>query len=158
MSEIEILLRLAAGAAAGFLMGLERARRIEFVGGRTFGLIGLAAAAAAVITQAISGESPAGHAAALQGVLTGVGFIGAGVVLHPACRRNIRGVTTASAIWMAAVIGFAAGLGLWVLFIGAVALTGLLLVVPEPFQRRPAASPAPPPAEVCESAKPDRAA
>ncbi|MBL8772379.1 MAG: MgtC/SapB family protein, partial [Phenylobacterium sp.] len=75
----------------------------------------------------------------LQGVLTGVGFVGAGVIMHPACGRSIHGVTTAAAIWVAALAGFAAGLGEWLLMAVGAGLTFALLMAPEPFAPKAAA-------------------
>ena len=129
------MLRLALGAGTTFMMGLERSRRMQFVGARTFGLIGLAGAAAAVAALRLEAGDKGAISPVLQGVLAGVGFVGAGVIMHPACRRSIHGVTTAAAMWLAAIIGFAAGMGAWSLTLGAAVLAGGLLVVPEPLNR-----------------------
>jgi putative Mg2+ transporter-C (MgtC) family protein len=135
VTDLDTLLRLAVGAGTTFVMGLERSRRMQFVGARTFGLIGLAGAAAAVAALRLETGDKGTISPVLQGVLAGVGFVGAGVIMHPACRRSIHGVTTAAAMWLAAVIGFAAGLGAWALVFGAGVLACGLLVVPEPLNR-----------------------
>jgi putative Mg2+ transporter-C (MgtC) family protein len=136
MSDVDTLIRLALGAGVAFLIGLERSRRMQFVGARTFGLIGLAGAAAAITATQYQAGDPGTTGRVLQGVLVGVGFVGAGVIMHPACRRSIHGVTTAAAMWLAAVVGFASGTGAWILVAGAGALALLLLVVPEPLLAR----------------------
>ena len=140
MTGLEAPLRLAVGVAATFLIGLERSRRIPAVGARTFGMIGLAGASAALIAVRFGGADATLMGHVLQGVLMGVGFVGAGVIMHPACRRGLHGVTTAAAIWVAALVGFAAGLADWVLLATAAGLAIVLLMAPEPFQGRRAAS------------------
>ena len=140
MSELETPLRLVIGVAATFLIGLERSRRIPAVGARTFGMIGLAGASAALIAVRLGGADTTLLGHVLQGVLMGVGFVGAGVIMHPACRRGLHGVTTAAAIWVAALVGVAAGLADWVLLATAAGLAIVLLMAPEPFQRGRTAS------------------
>lgn len=136
MTSTDVLLRLAVAVTVTFLIGLERSRRIPSIGGRTFGMIGLAGATAAILAAQQAGGDPNVVSRVLQGALMGVGFVGAGVIMHPSCRRGLHGVTTAAAIWVAALVGFAAGLGNWILLAGGAGLAMLLLVAPEPFQRR----------------------
>lgn len=135
VSDLDLVLRLILAAAAGFLVGLERSRRVAFVGARTFALIATAGAMAGVVATRLHGEDARVISTVLQGVLTGVGFIGAGVIMHPACARTIHGVTTAAAVWVCAVSGFAAGLGEWALMVAGAGLTVLLLFVPEPLRK-----------------------
>ncbi|MFC3068497.1 MgtC/SapB family protein [Phenylobacterium soli] len=134
MIDVDTPLRLLAGVGVTFLMGLERSRRIPSVGARTFGMIGLAGATAALTSVHYGGADPALLGRVLQGVLMGVGFVGAGVIMHRACRQSLHGVTTAAAIWVAALVGFAAGLADWPLLVGAAVLSILLLMLPEPLQ------------------------
>lgn len=138
MSDLEVVLRILAAAAVGFLIGIERSRRIRFVGARTFALIATAGAMAGVVAMRLHSEDARVISTVLQGVLTGVGFVGAGVIMHPACGRSIHGVTTAAAIWVAALAGFAAGLGEWLLMAAGAGLTFVVLMAPEPFASRPA--------------------
>lgn len=136
MIDLDTPLRLVAGVAVTFLIGLERSRRIPAVGARTFGMIGLAGATAALVTVRHGGVDPSLLGRVLQGVLMGVGFVGAGVIMHPACRRGLHGVTTAAAIWVAVLVGFAAGLADWMLLGVAALLAILLLMAPEPLRSR----------------------
>jgi putative Mg2+ transporter-C (MgtC) family protein len=119
-TEIALLARLAVGFALAFVIGFERELRGSPAGDRTFGLIGGSAAA---LTATVAHSSPQ----ALAGVITGVGFIGAGVVVQ---YRDafIRGITTASAIFATACIGIVVGTGH--LGLGAAA-TVLVVVVLE---------------------------
>jgi putative Mg2+ transporter-C (MgtC) family protein len=141
VSDPEMVLRLCVAAAAGFLIGLERSRRTQFVGARTFALIALAGAMAGVVATRLHSEDARVISAVLQGVLVGVGFMGAGVIMHPACGRTVHGVTTAAAVWVAALAGFAAGVGEWLLMLAGGGLTALLLIVPEPFLPRGPSAP-----------------
>jgi putative Mg2+ transporter-C (MgtC) family protein len=136
MSDPQILVRIFAAALVTCLLGLERSRRYQFIGARTFGMIGIGGAAAGVMAVRMGLADPTALSRALQGVLMGVGFLGAGVIVHPGPRLRTVGVTTAAAIWVAAVLGFAAGLGEWLLVIGGVGFALLLLIVPEPLASR----------------------
>ena len=133
MSDGDLVLRLVVAAVVGFAIGLERSRRIRFVGARTFALISTAGAMAGVVAMRLHSEDARVISTVLQGVLMGVGFVGAGVIMHPACGRSIHGVTTAAAIWVAALAGFAAGLGEWLLMAVGAGLAFVLLIAPEPF-------------------------
>jgi len=98
-----LLARILAGFGLAFVIGFERELRGSPAGDRTFALVGGAAAAVAAT---VSNSSPQ----ALAGVITGIGFIGAGVVVQ---YRDafIRGITTASAIFATAGIGIVVGTG-----------------------------------------------
>jgi putative Mg2+ transporter-C (MgtC) family protein len=65
----------------------------------------------------------------VAGVLTGVGFIGAGVILHDAKAKTVHGLTTAATVWIAAGLGIACALGAWLLVGAAIAVTLLVLFV-----------------------------
>lgn len=119
-TDLALLARIATGFALAFVIGFERELRGSPAGDRTFALVGGAATA---VSATVARNSPQ----ALAGVITGVGFIGAGVVLQGR-RELIRGITTASAIFATAGIGIVVGTGhLW---LGAVT-SGLVLVVLE---------------------------
>lgn len=118
-TEAALLARIALGFALAFIIGFERELRGSPAGDRTFALVGGAATA---ITAAVWKTSPQ----ALAGVVTGIGFIGAGVVVHGQ-NEFIRGVTTASAIFATAGIGVVVGTGH--LALGSVTALGVLLVL-----------------------------
>lgn len=102
-TEAALLARIAVGFALAFVIGFERELRGSPAGDRTFALVGGAATA---ITAVVWRSSPQ----ALAGVITGIGFIGAGVVVHGQ-NEFIRGVTTAAAIFATAGIGVVVGTG-----------------------------------------------
>jgi putative Mg2+ transporter-C (MgtC) family protein len=71
----------------------------------------------------------------IQGVLTGIGFLGAGIILHQANSSRVQGLTTAAAVWMTAGLGLACGLGEFALaFCGLVAAL-IILVIGKPLER-----------------------
>jgi putative Mg2+ transporter-C (MgtC) family protein len=114
-----LLARVGLGLALAFAVGFEREIRDSPAGARTFALIGVSTAA---LTAVLYKSSPQG----LAGVITGVGFIGAGVVFHTG-NTFVRGVTTASAIYATAAIGIVVGTGR--LLVGVVTAAGVLLIL-----------------------------
>ena len=114
--EVNALIRIAlAGLIAG-LIGLERELAGKAAGIRTYGLVGVGAAMFTVT--AIYGFGSLDFASRIVGgVITGIGFLGAGAILHT--RVHITGLTTAAGLWVAAGIGMAMGSGLYLIGIGA---------------------------------------
>jgi putative Mg2+ transporter-C (MgtC) family protein len=133
---IEPAARLLVAMLAGMVLGLDRDLRGKPTGVRTLGLVAFSSALVAVAMIRFFGNF--GGAASpqllsnvaqglVQGVLTGIGFIGAGVILREAGQR-IHGLTTAATVWVTAVIGLACGLGDWGLVSVALILVVLLLI------------------------------
>jgi putative Mg2+ transporter-C (MgtC) family protein len=132
-SEVDLILRLVAGMAAGVIVGWERTLKQKSAGIRTFGLVGLGTATAAAI---FTGEGQADAASrVVQGVLTGIGFLGAGVITLSRTERTPCGLTTAAAIWVTAALGCAAGRGDWPIVLTATALAVLLLAIDHSVER-----------------------
>jgi putative Mg2+ transporter-C (MgtC) family protein len=127
----EITTNLAAAWAAGSLIGIERSYNGRAAGFRTHALVGLAAAAAMTIAfQPIvqagvfpHGTPPFDPTRIAQGVMTGVGFLGAGVIFKEGV--SVQGLTTAACIWITSAIGILFGLGM---FFGGVVATAATLV------------------------------
>lgn len=131
--ELDLVLRLFAGMAAGVIVGWERALKQKSAGIRTFGLVGLGTATAAAIFTEVGQVDAASRV--IQGVLTGIGFLGAGVITLSRGERTPRGLTTAAAIWVTAALGCAAGRGDWAIMITATALAVLLLALDHTLER-----------------------
>jgi putative Mg2+ transporter-C (MgtC) family protein len=134
---LQTALRLLVATLAGMAIGLDRDLHNKPVGMRTLGLVSLGSALV-VLSATGYGSLHYGQDAAsriVQGVLTGVGFLGAGVILHDKSRMKIHGLTTASTVWIAAALGVASGLGAWLVTIFGIALTLLLLVLGGPLER-----------------------
>jgi putative Mg2+ transporter-C (MgtC) family protein len=126
MSWSVIALRLGAAVIIGVAIGLDRELRHKPAGVRTIGLVALGSALAVLIVTFTSDDISAASRV-IQGVLTGVGFLGAGVILHH--RGTVEGLTTAASIWAAAVLGSGAGLGAWAPVTIGAGFTLVLLVV-----------------------------
>ena len=129
MSWETVAIRLVVAAVIGAAIGLDRELRHKSAGVRTIGLVTLGAALAVLVGSGAADTlaDPQAASRVLQGVLTGIGFLGGGVILHH--RREIEGLTTAAAIWTAAALGAACGLGYWRPVVIATVLVLLLLVV-----------------------------
>jgi len=122
---LELLLQLLLAVLLGGAIGLERELRGKPAGLRTNVLICIGATLFTVLSHHISaGRGDPGRIAAQ--VLTGIGFIGAGTILH--LRGAVTGLTSAATIWVVAAIGMAVGASAYVEAIGATLLVGLVLV------------------------------
>ena len=128
--------RLALAVLLGAVVGLNRERVGKPAGLRTHALVALGAAQLTIVGLLFGGGDAAASGRVLQGVITGVGFIGAGVILHRTDARGVQGLTTAAAIWVVAALGVAAGAGLWRTALVTAGLTMLVLVVGEAIDRR----------------------
>jgi len=109
-----IALRLGVAVLIGAAIGAERHFRGQPAGLRTHAIVALAAALAVLICAPISGDAsihPDAQSRVLQGILTGIAFLGAGVILHGARRGAIYGLTSAAGIWITAVFGALCGHG-----------------------------------------------
>jgi putative Mg2+ transporter-C (MgtC) family protein len=123
------LLRLTVAVLIGCVMGLDRELHHKPAGLRTHGLVALGAAAITLTGIQLSGPGdPAGVLRAVQGIITGIGFLGAGVILHPANQGNVLGLTTAASIWVVAGLGIGCGAGLWGSTLSAFGLALMILV------------------------------
>jgi putative Mg2+ transporter-C (MgtC) family protein len=71
----------------------------------------------------------------VQGVVTGIGFVGAGVIFHRAAGRRVAGLTTAAAIWYSAALGVACGLGQSAVAVGGLAVALFILIAGGPVER-----------------------
>ena len=130
-----VFLRLAAAVAVGALIGLDRELRHKPAGLRTLALVALGSAVFVLETiDPTRGAYTDATARVIQGVVTGVGFLGAGSIMRGAGDESIRGLTTAASIWLAAATGIACGLANWPLVVGGCAL-GLLVLVITPVER-----------------------
>lgn len=127
----EIVLRLGVATLAGGLIGLNRDLHGKPIGLKTLGLVGLATAMVVMLADP-SGEStkisdPASRI--IQGILTGIGFLGAGVIVHAEHHFRVHGLTSAASTWLAACVGIACGVGQWrIVFVTLVIALTLLTI------------------------------
>jgi len=122
--------RLALAALVGAAIGLNRDLHRKPAGIRTHALVSLGTALMVIVVLP-PGSREAPHYDALsrviQGVLTGIGFLGAGVILRDPGTRHVSGLTTAATIWLTALLGVACGAGLYVPVLIALALGALVV-------------------------------
>lgn len=107
---IVVVIRLFAATLLGALVGFQRERAGKPAGLRTHILVALGTAVF-VIACSGAGMSSDGLSRVIQGIITGIGFVGAGSILKLSEERDIKGLTTAASVWMTAAIGVAVGLG-----------------------------------------------
>jgi putative Mg2+ transporter-C (MgtC) family protein len=120
----QFIIRIIAATVFGAIVGFERERAGKPAGLRTHTLVCLGTAIFVLACGSV-GMSSDGLSRVIQGIVTGIGFIGAGSILKLSEERDIRGLTTAAGIWMTAAIGVGVGLG----SLGVAGLSTLLAVI-----------------------------
>ena len=124
----DVFLRLSAAVVAGALIGLDRELRGKPAGFRTVALVSLGAAM--FVMTALAG-TPEATSRAIQGIVTGVGFLGAGTIVRGQTQDSVKGLTTAASVWLAAANGIACGLAQWPLVFISSGL-GMIVLAFEP--------------------------
>src|ERR1035437_3695529 len=118
-SALDIFLRFSMATVVGGLIGLNRELRHKPAGLRTHALVALGAAVATslVVWSAVGATSLHfdSMSRVIQGIITGIGFLGAGVILRTENGKSVHGLTTAASIWLAACLGSACGAGAWLI-------------------------------------------
>jgi putative Mg2+ transporter-C (MgtC) family protein len=123
---IRVLARLAAAAVVGGVIGMERLRDGKEAGLRTHMLVALGSALFVAVPHE-AGWTGADISRVIQGLATGIGFLGAGCILKLTETRHVEGLTTAASVWVTAALGIAIGSGwLWPGLLGTV-LTWIVL-------------------------------
>jgi putative Mg2+ transporter-C (MgtC) family protein len=130
-----VLIRLVVAALLGAVIGFQRERAGKPAGLRTHMLVALGAALF-IIVPLESGASSEDLSRVIQGVATGIGFIGGGAILKLREEREITGLTTAAGIWLTAAAGVAAGLGRWGAAALGVGITWVVLTLLAEMERR----------------------
>lgn len=122
--EWNLILRIFVAGLLGGAIGFEREFRAKEAGVRTHFIVALGSALFMIISQfAFTGQFD--HARVAAQVVSGIGFIGAGVIIFQ--KNVIRGITTAAGLWVAAAIGLACGAGMYTLSVAAMLLTIICL-------------------------------
>jgi putative Mg2+ transporter-C (MgtC) family protein len=128
----DVLLRLGAAVLVGAIIGFDREIRNKPAGLRTMALVALGSAVFVLTT--VGHANADATSRAIQGIVTGVGFLGAGTIIRGRTEESVRGLTTAASIWLAAAVGIACGLADWPLVVVGCGL-GVLILVLEPIDR-----------------------
>ena len=127
MEIMEIIIRAGAAVLAGAALGLNRDLHGKPTGVRTLGLVGLGSALAVMAVSDSHDVSAVSRV--MQGILTGIGFLGAGVIIRNDQGQQIHGLTTAACAWLTACIGVTCGAGEWRIVLVSVVFAFLLLTV-----------------------------
>ncbi len=129
---VSLAARLLFALAAGGAIGWNRQTHGKPAGFRTHMLVGLGAALFVIVPVETGTPNSDAVSRAIQGIATGVGFIGAGEIVHYATTNKtnplIKGLTSAAALWVTAALGIAAACGLWQVCLIGTLLTLLVLI------------------------------
>ena len=105
-----IMTRLILAGLLGGLLGYERENKGKAAGIRTHMLVAMGAALFVLVPE-LDGMAVADMSRVIQGIVTGIGFLGAGAIIKQRVEEDVQGLTTAAGIWMTAATGVACGLG-----------------------------------------------
>lgn len=135
----EVILRLLAATLVGAVLGLNRELKGKPAGLRTLAMVTLGAALATLVcVHAAEGTprlDPTAVSHVIQGIITGVGFLGAGVIMRNESGRRVEGLTTAATIWISACLGIVCGVGFWGPVLISVVLVLVVLIFGGPFEQ-----------------------
>jgi putative Mg2+ transporter-C (MgtC) family protein len=132
MGTLELAIRLGAAALVGAALGLNRDLHGKSTGVRTLGLVGLGSALAVL---AFGQASSADASRVLQGIVTGIGFLGAGVIVRSNDGDHVHGLTTAACVWLTACIGAACGASEWRNILLSLPFVLVILLFGGPFEK-----------------------
>jgi putative Mg2+ transporter-C (MgtC) family protein len=132
---VHAIIRLIAAALLGAVIGYQRERAGKPAGLRTHILVTLGTTVFILSCSGV-GMTSDGLSRVIQGIITGIGFIGAGSILKLSEERNIKGLTTSAGIWMTAAIGVAVGLGSLGVALLSTLLTLVILALAGPLEHR----------------------
>lgn len=136
---VEVFARVTAAVAIGGAVGINRDLHHKPVGVRTLGMVAMTGCvlvlAAMRYAADAGGNSSDAVSRVLQGLVTGIGFLGAGVIIRSPHNLRVHGLTTAASIVAVAVLGAACGMAAWPVVAAGVAGTLFLLVWGGPIER-----------------------
>ncbi len=127
-------LRLVLAFALAFPVGWDREEEERVAGVRTFPLVSMGSCGLILIAARLAGSSADVQSRVIQGLVTGIGFVGGGAILKQ--ERTVHGVATAASIWNMAVIGSAAGFGFFSIAFILALVNFLALRLLRPLKRR----------------------
>ncbi|MBI1780851.1 MAG: MgtC/SapB family protein [Sphingobacteriales bacterium] len=134
-TEFTLLPRLLIATVLGGIIGYEREIHGKAAGIRTYAAVSLGAAMFTIINAHVPNLSD--HTRIVSNIVTGIGFLGAGIIFRDAGNALITGLTTAATLWATAAVGVAAGFGMYVISIFSTVILFLLLFLNNaPFIKR----------------------
>ncbi|MBN4665545.1 MgtC/SapB family protein [Pandoraea nosoerga] len=135
---IEVMLRLMAALVLGGMVGLNRNLHHKSVGLRTLAIVSFGSALFVLAVVPFPGTSLSYDASSVsrvvQGIVAGIGFLGAGCIVRPNRGGSVHGFTTAAALWSTTGIGIICGLGRWHIAVAAMVLLLIVLAVGGPIE------------------------
>jgi len=130
-----IALRIGLALLAGSILGLNRWLHHKSAGIRTHSLVAIGSATAVLLIGDFVQNDTQAMSRVLQGLITGLGFLGAGVILHEQRSSKIHGLTTAASLWTCALVGAAFGAGQFILGLISIGAIFLALALGGPMER-----------------------
>src|ERR1700723_1849358 len=132
MDTLDIALRLCAATLVGIVLGLNRDLHGKPTGVRTLGILCLGSAVAVLSIHAVTG---ADASRVIQGIVTGVGFLGGGVIIRSEKGHHVQGLTTAACVWVTACLGAACAITQWQIVVVGVVLVFIILALGGRFEK-----------------------
>jgi putative Mg2+ transporter-C (MgtC) family protein len=129
------LARIAVAVLLGGVIGLEREWKGHWAGLRTHILVSMGCAIFVIAGMDIVGQESEAITRVIQGIASGIGFLGAGTILKLDQKEQIKGLTTAASIWLAAALGTTAGSGQYALAVAAAIVSLFVLGVLGPIEK-----------------------
>jgi putative Mg2+ transporter-C (MgtC) family protein len=130
-----IALRIGLALLAGSILGLNRWLHHKSAGIRTHSLVAIGSATAVLLISDFVQNDTQAMSRVLQGLITGLGFLGAGVILHEQRSSKIHGLTTAASLWTCALVGAAFGAGQFILGLMSIGAIFLALALGGPMEK-----------------------
>ena len=130
-----IAIRLSPALLAGSILGLNRWLHHKSAGIRTHSLVAIGSATAVMLISDFVQDDAQAISRVLQGLITGLGFLGAGVIIHEQRSSKIHGLTTAASLWTCALIGAVFGAGQYMLGLMSIGAVFLALALGGPMER-----------------------
>ncbi len=128
----DAVVRMLCAVLIGCVIGIDRDLHGKPTGMKTLGLVSLGACIATMCAMGFSSYPLAENnevSHVVQGIVTGIGFLGAGVIVQNPRENRIRGLTTTASIWVTAAVGILFGLGVWSLTLVATVILIVLLTL-----------------------------
>lgn len=126
-SDLDVVMRLGTAVLCGGIIGLERDWRNMPTGFRTLSIVCLGSCVA--VLAAIKAGDSDGFSRVAQGIVTGIGFLGGGVIVQNGGIKDVKGLTTAAAVWLTAALGLLCGVGEVLMALGVTVLAVLVLLL-----------------------------
>jgi putative Mg2+ transporter-C (MgtC) family protein len=130
----ETALRIGLAMLAGILLGLNRWIHHKSAGVRTHTIVSIGAAVSILMISHVTGSDAQTQSRVFQGIIQGIGFVGAGIILHQGTSNTVKGLTTSASIWAVAILGACFGAGQNVIGLSGLGAIVLILIIGRPLE------------------------